>query len=75
MGTGKSCWALGRDCIGGKITYAIGAIMNRTNSLYLVIGALVAVAAVLGYFLYQEQNKKEGIQISVGGHGISVEKK
>lgn len=49
--------------------------MNRTNSLYLVIGALVAVAAVLGYFLYQEQNKKEGLQISVGGHGISVEKK
>lgn len=49
--------------------------MTRTNSLYLVIGALVVISAVLGYFLYQEQHKKEGFQISVGGHGISVEKK
>jgi RsiW-degrading membrane proteinase PrsW (M82 family) len=49
--------------------------MTRTNSLYLVIGALVVTATVLGYFLYQERHKKEGFQISVGGHGISVEKK
>lgn len=49
--------------------------MARTNSLYLVIGALVAVSAVLGYFLYQERQQKDGFQISVGGHGISVEKK
>lgn len=49
--------------------------MTRSNSLYLIIGALVAVSTVLGYFLYQERNKKEGFQISVGGHGISVEKK
>ncbi len=49
--------------------------MTRTNSLYLLVGALVAISAVLGYFLYQEQNKKEGFEINVGGHGISVEKK
>jgi hypothetical protein len=49
--------------------------MTRTNSLYLVIGALIVVAAVLGYFLMQERNKKEGFEINVGGHGISVEKK
>jgi hypothetical protein len=49
--------------------------MTRTNSLYLAIGALTVVAVVLGYFLYQERHKKDGFQISVGGHGISVEKK
>ncbi len=49
--------------------------MNRTNSLYLVIGALIVVAAVLGYFLAQERQKKDGFQISVGSQGISVEKK
>jgi RsiW-degrading membrane proteinase PrsW (M82 family) len=68
MGTGKSHRALERE------HFQVDP-MTRTNSLYLVIGALVAVSAVLGYFLYQEQHKKEGFQISVGGHGISVEKK
>jgi RsiW-degrading membrane proteinase PrsW (M82 family) len=49
--------------------------MTRTNSLYLVIGALVVVSAVLGYFLYQERHTKEGFHLSVGSGGIAVEKK
>lgn len=48
--------------------------MNR-NVLYLVIGALSAAAVVLGYQLYQEQQKTSGIEINVGKSGISVEKK
>ncbi len=48
--------------------------MNR-NVLYLVIGALAAAAVVLGYQLYQEQQKTSGIEINVGKSGISVEKK
>lgn len=34
--------------------------MNR-NTLYLVIGALVVVIAIVGYQLYQERQKTTGI--------------
>ena len=46
--------------------------MNR-NVLYLVIGALVITAAVVGYLLYQER-QKTGIEINVGKSGISIQK-
>lgn len=45
------------------------------NVLYLAIGALLVCSGVLGYALYQEHQKKEGIEISIGQRGISVEKK
>jgi hypothetical protein len=48
--------------------------MNR-NILYLIIGALVVVVAVVGYQLYQDRQKTTGIQINVGKSGISIEKK
>ena len=48
--------------------------MNR-NTLYLIIGALAVVAAVVGYQLYQERQKATGIEINVGKGGISIEKK
>jgi predicted negative regulator of RcsB-dependent stress response len=48
--------------------------MNR-NTLYLVIGALAVVIAVVGYQLYQERQKTTGIEINVGKSGISIEKK
>jgi hypothetical protein len=46
--------------------------MNR-NILYLIIGSLVVVVAVVGYQLYQNR-QRTGIQISVGEIGISIEK-
>jgi RsiW-degrading membrane proteinase PrsW (M82 family) len=48
--------------------------MNR-NILYLVIGALVVVIVVIGYWFYQERQKTTGIEINVGKSGISIEKK
>ncbi len=48
--------------------------MNR-NVLYLVIGVLAIITAVIGYQLYQERQKTTGIEISVGKAGISIEKK
>ena len=48
--------------------------MNR-NVLYLVIGVLAVVTAVIGYQLYQERQKTAGIEINVGKTGISIEKK
>ncbi len=45
------------------------------NVLYLVIGILAIVTAVIGYQLYQERQKTTGIEINVGKSGISIEKK
>ena len=47
---------------------------NR-NILYLAIGALCVVVAVLGYNLYQERKEPKGLQINVGPGGISIDKK
>ena len=54
---------------------AIEANMNRNNLLYLAIGALAVVVAILGYNLYQEKKQPEGMQINVGPGGLSIEKK
>lgn len=48
--------------------------MNR-NVLYLLIGALVVVAAGLGYMFYQEQQKTSGIELNLNKDGVSVETK
>ncbi len=49
--------------------------MTRTNVLYLAVGALAVVVAVLGYQLYQDRKKPEGVNINLGPGGISIEKK
>ncbi|HKS84056.1 MAG TPA: hypothetical protein VJR71_01115 [Pseudolabrys sp.] len=45
------------------------------NALYLIVGALVVVVAVLGYQLYQDRKEPKGMQINLGPGGISIEKK
>jgi hypothetical protein len=47
----------------------------RSNLLYLVIGALVVVAAVLGYQLYQDRKQPKGVQIDLGPNGLSIQNK
>lgn len=49
-------------------------MVNR-NFLYLGIGALLVVIAVVGYQLYKERQKPTGIEINVGKDGISIEQK
>ena len=49
--------------------------MTRSNILYLAVGALVVVAAVLGYQLYQDRHPPEGLHINVGPGGLSIEGK
>jgi RsiW-degrading membrane proteinase PrsW (M82 family) len=51
--------------------------MSRSNSniLYLVVGALVVVVAVLGYQLYEDRKKPEGVNINLGPGGLSIQKK
>jgi hypothetical protein len=49
--------------------------MTRSNFLYLIIGALVIITAVLGYQLYQDRKQPEGMRIDLGPNGLSIEKK
>ena len=55
--------------------FAKGATVTRSNILYLIIGALVVGAAVMGYQLYQDRKQPEGMRIDLGPNGISIEKK
>lgn len=48
--------------------------MDR-NLLYVLVGALVLAVGVLAYMLNQEQQKKSGVEISVGNRGIAIETK
>jgi len=45
---------------------------SNRNILYLITGALAAVAVVLGYQLYQERQKTTGVDIPIGERGISI---
>ena len=49
--------------------------MNRSNGLYLIIGALIVAVGVVGYLYYQDRQQTTGIDITVGKSGISVETK
>jgi hypothetical protein len=49
--------------------------VTRSNILYLIVGALVVVAAVLAYQLYQDRHPPEGMHIDLGPNGLSIEKK
>lgn len=45
------------------------------NTLFLLIGLLVAGLAATGYALYQEKKQPEGVEISVGKNGLSIKEK
>ena len=48
--------------------------MNR-NTMTIIVAVLAIATVVLGYQLYQEQHKPKGVEISIGGRGISIDKK
>jgi len=47
----------------------------RNNILYVVLGALVIVVAVLSYELYRDHHPPAGLHIDVGPHGLSIQGK
>lgn len=47
--------------------------MKRNNGLYLIIGALTVAVIGLGIYVYQEESKPDGVEISIGEGGVSVE--
>jgi len=52
-----------------------GPALNRSNILYLIMGALVIAVAVMGYQLYQDRHPPEGMQINIGPGGLSIQGK
>jgi predicted negative regulator of RcsB-dependent stress response len=49
--------------------------VSRNNIIYLIVGALVVVVAVMSYQLYQDRKKPEGVHIDIGPNGVSIDKK
>jgi uncharacterized membrane protein YebE (DUF533 family) len=49
--------------------------MNNRNILYAIVGALVIAVGVLGYKVYQDNKKPEGLQINVGPDGLKIQNK
>jgi hypothetical protein len=49
--------------------------VTRNNLLFLIIGALGIVVAVMGYQLYQDRHQPEGLHINVGPGGLSIQGK
>ena len=47
---------------------------NR-NIMFLIIGALIVVTAILGYNLYEARKEPKGLQINVGPSGLKIENK
>ncbi|CAH0340296.1 MULTISPECIES: hypothetical protein [unclassified Rhizobium] len=47
--------------------------MNRSNGLYLIIGALVVAVVGLGAYVYREESKPQGVELRIGENGVSVE--
>ncbi|MEN3146497.1 hypothetical protein ABCW43_04235 [Neorhizobium sp. IRAMC:178] len=49
--------------------------MTRTNNLYLVIGALLVAVVGLSFYVYREETKPKGVELSIGQDGIKVQEK
>lgn len=47
--------------------------MTQTNNLYFIIGALIVVIAGLGIYVWHEESKPKGIEMSIGPNGVSVQ--
>ncbi|EJT07189.1 hypothetical protein [Rhizobium sp. CCGE 510] len=47
--------------------------MNRSNGLYVIIGVLVIAVIGLGAYIYREESKPQGIEMSIGKDGVSIE--
>jgi len=49
--------------------------MTSRNVLYLIVGALVVMVAVLSYQVYQKNKEPKGLNINIGPGGLSIKDK
>lgn len=50
-------------------------MIGSRNTLFVIIGALIAAVLVLGYNLYQAKKKPDGVQINIDSGGLSIKQK
>jgi hypothetical protein len=58
---------------GGESNNRGGSAMTR-NRVYIITIVLAVIVAVLSYQLY-EARRTSGVEINVGGHSLSIEKR
>ncbi len=46
--------------------------MNR-NALYMIIGGLVVLVAVLGIYVYDKESNPDGVELKIGNDGTSIQ--
>jgi hypothetical protein len=47
--------------------------LNRNNGLYLIIGALIVVVVGLGAYIFHEESKPDGVEMSIGKNGVTIQ--
>jgi hypothetical protein len=47
--------------------------LNRNNGLYLIIGALIVVIIGLGAYIFHEESKPDGVEMSIGKNGVTIQ--
>ena len=58
-----------------RLLFASVSFNMAFSTPILVIGALVVIAGMLGYNLYQAKKQPEGLQINVGPDGLKIQNK
>ena len=46
--------------------------MNRSNGLYVIIGILVVAVIGLGAYIFHEESKQQGVEMSIDKNGVSI---
>lgn len=63
---------IARACVLTSLSTGWRLNVNR-NGLYLIIGALIVVAAGLAVYVYREETKPAGIEMKIGEGGVSIQ--
>lgn len=46
--------------------------MNQ-NRVYLLLGALIVAVIVMGFYIWREESKPDGVELRIDQNGVSVQ--
>lgn len=46
--------------------------MNQ-NRLYMLLGALLVAVIVMGFYIWREESKPDGVELRIDQNGVSVQ--
>lgn len=64
---------IGPLSVSAVLSHIWGSLLNRSNGLYVIIGVLVVAVIGLGAYIFHEESKPQGIEMSIGKNGVSIE--